>query len=520
MAVAAQPVTAASIDVLVPGREKTLESSSTDKEPIDASKVDSDVLATLGEAHPAHGAGHEDSGIGSRSWSEDAYDTTHPPSTEETQISSEDLPINGMVHGQGFDASKDVSAVSNDEDPGVNGIEPVIEDDHGLHVASSSQPNFHEQSDLIPQEDPSSADSLRPISEFAPPLPSVSEHLLQLSVSKVWADWSLVINAKGVQPFASYAHSAMLIRSPRLARMMSRQASVLPYNGNLLQLHLPRPVSPPAFEAALRFLYSDTVLTDSLFPAQSSPETRAARPGLLDYLMSYWVSGIELGLEPVATRSARLLGDFVNWDVVEAIIREADDLDMGSRQVDEQIGFKYAASAMQLKQTVLSFFIARLDFNSFRLDTSVSSPGIRLRFAQIEDSRVRHNPALARMVFGSMPSSADLSPSSPQSEILPTGASMEEQMVSNVLLNLDFEDLAYFSRHLQEACGDAAMPILSKLVEERESRRTKVISNPAVLNKQRMTNSEVWDVAGFSEFLSGGALKRERVGFLLPTKSR
>ncbi|RMZ77051.1 hypothetical protein DV738_g4627, partial [Chaetothyriales sp. CBS 135597] len=349
-------------------------------------------------------------------------------------------------------------------------------------------------------------------------IPSISEHLLHLATSKLWADWILVIQSSGVQPLAIYAHGILLLRSLRLSQMMNRQAPSQ-HTGNVINLYPPRSLLPHAFEAALRFLYSDTILSsDVLLPRAPASDARAERANALDYLLSYWASGIELGLEPVVTRSAHILVELLDWDTAEATMKEAIELDTACWRTGPQqagVAIEYAAMALQLKQTVLNFLASHINPTTFNLNTTPTLSLIRSRFAAIEDNR-RHNPALSSMVFGSMPSSVDLSPVLPPSEIV---RPVEEIAASNILFNVDFEGLSFFYRQLQVAHGAAATSFLTKVIEERESRRSKVLSSRVIPPKPRTTDSETLDVAGYREFLDGGVLHRERVAFLPPTKS-
>ena len=450
----------------------------------------------------------------SQPWSDDANNTSQPTSLEQVQHTPDDSYVNGSAFAQGLDFTKDTRPDSHE-----NGAGGHKYDESNGNQQDTQPPEARSQQYSAPASARhSSSESLT-----IPHLPSISEHLLQLSTSKMWADWALMIHTTGIQPFAVYAHGLVLMRSTRLTTLMNRQAASQ-YNDNVVNLHPPRIIVPHAFEAALRFFYSDTVLSSEILsPKQPISDLPKMRTSLLDYLVSYWVSGIELGVEPIVTRSAHLLVEFMDWDVTEAIMKEATELDSISWRAGDQgagVALDYAAMALQLKQTMLNFAASRIDPAEFKLDASGSASIVRSRFAQIEDNRARHKPALASMVFGSMPSSADLSPSSPQSEILPIMASVEEQELSNILLNLEFDELAFFYRQLEASHGATAPRLMAKVVEERESRRMKVVSNRGVPNKQRMTNSEIWEVAGFREVIEVGAFRRERVGFLLPTKTR
>jgi hypothetical protein len=349
--------------------------------------------------------------------------------------------------------------------------------------------------------------------------PAMTEHLLNMSKSKEWADWAIFVNFNAIQQF--FAHSLILFRSPRMAAMM-RQARAAGY-GNAINLYPPRAIIPGAFEAAVRFLYTDSVLAEDYnFPKDSTAPFRQARLEALNYILSYWVASIELGLPPVTARALDHLESFLNWDVAELVLKEADDIlfawnQAGDTRIDDD---GYVSAAMKLKKLVVRFVARQVAGVDFRIDTTGTPSLIRSRFHAIDDARVRHNPVLATMVFGSMPSSADLSPSSPQSESLPIASSIEHQSASNILLNIDFINLEIFDHELRSIMGAGALPILQDIVNEREIRRLRVVNNREVPNQMRIANSAAWEIAGVKEYLRDGSLRSERVGFLPPARSK
>ncbi|RMZ79339.1 hypothetical protein DV737_g3429, partial [Chaetothyriales sp. CBS 132003] len=455
----------------------------------------------------------------SQVWSEDANDNSQPTSSLAHDTPSWDY-VSSAYHPQA-DAKNDVPEAGQANEGDLVEVNDATTQRTQWPPALSNgtvnphlRPQSSDQFSFPPSGRHSSAGSTTP-----PQITSLSEHLLQLATSKLWADWVLVVHSSGLQLLAVYAHGIMLIRSMRLNQAMNRQVASQ-HGGNIINLYPPRSMLPHAFETALRFLYSDTVLSsEALFPRPPVSDSRIARGSTLDYLLSYWVSGIELGVEPVVTRSAHLLVELLDWDIAEATMKEAVELDSTCWRAGHQqagVTLEYAAMALQLKQTVLNFLASHINPVTFKLDTSPSLSLLRSRFAAIEDNRARHNPALSSMVFGSMPSSADLSPSSPQSEIV---RAVEETAASNILFNIDFDGISFFYRQLEAIHGAAATPFVAKVVEERESRRSKVVSSRTIPNKQRTANSETWDVAGYRELVDEAGLRRERVGFLLPAKS-
>lgn len=345
---------------------------------------------------------------------------------------------------------------------------------------------------------------------------SLADHLLQMSHNKSWSDWAIVVTHKSDnQTFVCYAHSMMLVRSPRLAKMMERQANSA--QNSTLTLITPTHVLPHAFEAALRFFYSDTILTaEALFPQEVTPDTRQVRSTILHYILSYWMSGLLLGIYHVSHRASKLLSQFVDWDVLEVLMKEAETLASGIDSETLKSDIDWSDLATQWKNLALTACANKTDPRNVRLDSGAAS-SLRSRFGVLEDTRGKHNPVLASMVFGSMPSSADMSPSSTQGDTFQQVHSLPDTTLSNILLNADFHDLVYYQLQLEKAWGTAGHQLIADIVSEREHRRQKIVSNQAVPNKVRTVNSTAWDVVGFKEVVvHNGEIKRERVGFLLP----
>ena len=345
----------------------------------------------------------------------------------------------------------------------------------------------------------------------APMLIGLSDHLLQLANTKAWADFALLINTKDPQPVMCYAHSMVLIRSPRLRKLMERPATT---PTNTLALAAPASLLPHAFEAALRFLYSDAVLTaEALLPQHGRPETYQARPAILQYILSYWLSGLLLGIDHIVSRASSLLTELIDWDVVEILVKEAETLAAGIDTAVLESDINWSDVAIQWKTAALGFCAASTNPQTLNIDASSTSL-LHSRFGALEEGRSKHNPALASMVFGSMPPSADMSPISPQVETIPPLSSTPHTVLSNILLNAEFQDLVYFQQQLQRVWGASGHRFLADIIGERETRRLKLLHNQAVPNKVRIANSTVWSVVGFREAVQDGKVTRERVGFL------
>ncbi|KAK5467761.1 hypothetical protein LTS15_000734 [Exophiala xenobiotica] len=400
------------------------------------------------------------------------------------------------------DSSVSVSAANPEENTNTNGYhEPIT-------APSSTSQQFDSSS--LQHQQPRVFNGLAPL----------QDHLLQLANTKEGVDWAIQVNPPGAQPYIIYAHSMMMLRSGRLRRLLQRQLPSTSYAGNSVNLYPARYVLPHAFEAALRFLYSDTVLSHLVQP-HPGPDFHAARIQNLDYILSYWVAGIELGIEQVSACAERLLSNYLDWDILDITYKHAADLANAPVVSSDKntTGSDYVVASNAMVRSILHFLATRMDISKFKLDTN-STPihTFASRLPQPDSGRPKQNPALASMVFGSMPSSADMSPTSPQSEIVSTASTFRDTVASNILLNVDFEHLYCFNSILQTRdIPSEASQLMASVVREREARRQKVLDLQSVSNKARMANTGMWEPVGWKEDWEGGVLQRERVGFLLPS---
>ncbi|EXJ90311.1 hypothetical protein A1O1_03410 [Capronia coronata CBS 617.96] len=411
----------------------------------------------------------------------------------------------------------------------VNGTQPVLQAENGgspvsqsqIHAAYEPGPASTASSVLHgpstngvdPPMTASTATSSRPtpVPRHFNALVGLPDHLLSIASTKEGADWAIQVSPPTGQPFVTFAHSLIVCRSLRVRKLMDRQKGET-YAANLVTLFPACQVLPHAFEAALRFLYSDTVLSDNFFfDVLPGPDHHATRLHNLDYILSYWVAGIELGLEPVSVCAETLLAKYLKWDVVEAAYKHA--LELGNSPLlsvgKHMTGTDYLVASNSVIRQVLQFLAHNIDVDKFVLDVNNPSTVFPPRLPQLDDGRPRFNPALASMVFGSM------SPSPPQSDTAPITPSYPDTVASNILLNVDFENLNFFNELLRARGNPASAKLMAAVVAERETRRQKVISAQSFPNRERMQNSSLWEPVGLRESLKGTVLIRDRVGFLL-----
>lgn len=342
------------------------------------------------------------------------------------------------------------------------------------------------------------------------PFPTIQEYLLHLANAKQYgADWAIQIEQPtgNSPPSTFYAHGLLLYRSERLRNVMSssHDPNYLPQ----INLYPARAIQPHAFDAALRFFYTDTVLGSAAFPKDSFGN-KQARLHIVDYILSYWAAGIELGIGPVAMRAFDLLADAADWDVAEFLVKEVADLrkvSLQRRATNVQPGALFVAHS--IVGIITKLFSTRLDLAGFRLDTTSHPTLLQTRFAAFETGRASDNPVLASIAFGSMPSSASLSPSTPTfADAMPNPI---ETTASIILLNLDFEDLKVLTHELIQAHGEDGKRVIVDVVAEREKRRAAIVQSKAVSSTAQANHSTKWDVLDVHEFVVNGELQRERI---------
>lgn len=358
---------------------------------------------------------------------------------------------------------------------------------HGVNGSLSSQP---------------------PVQPELPVLYNMQDHLLYLASSKTFYDTIIQVNQveRSYQPSQHYAHSLILCRSEFVAKLMPEPDSAA--QARVIHLHPARNILPHAFEAALRFFYSDQVLTVQGLVPHINYQEKQAKAQTLEYLLSYWMAGVELCLAPVKARSFDMVKELIDWDVAELIAKEAHDLRVRADALtNSHIQDEVREVAKMLSHMVAQLIAERVKLGDFELDVTAQATVLPTRFAQLEFNRP-NNPALSGMVFGSLPTNAAPSPST-------------TSVASALMLNGDFADLAVLATILAAHDPRCSASLIRDVVQQREERRAQVTSNKSIPNKQRLSDSEKWDVAGWRESVTDqGQLERERVGYLLPTRIR
>ena len=245
--------------------------------------------------------------------------------------------------------------------------------------------------------------SSRSILADPPPLLPIHEYLNYLSSSKEYSDTVIQLNQanKAYQPSLHTAHSLFLMRSDRLSKITQEYDQTL--QSKVIHLYPARNVLPHAFEAAVRFFYADYVLTSqSLFPQTSLIEPHVRAQGF-EYILSYWISGVELGLTPVKTRAFELMKEILDINMAEIVAKESRDL----RSSIGGLSTKSTQDDVKEIADILSRFLAQMissRVKDFKFTNDFAGNVLQPRFLDLDQ-----RPPLSGVVFGSLPNQ----PSSP-----------------------------------------------------------------------------------------------------------
>ena len=461
---------------------------------------------------------HQDSDV-SELQRNDALNTTVIDGVKSLRMSNhESSPVDHEISS--VEPSSTTVATDHSSYTNESTLETVVDEDHELrrHV-----PVQHRKSEAAPEAlangfSPRSvqgSNSSQAVGAVQTPprmkqalLPSIHDHLLLMANSKQFFDTILYVNHPdhSLQASEHFAHLLLLSRSERFTKLMSDiDTSAQP---KMINLYPCRNILSHAFEAALRFLYSDQVLNIQTLMPQAAYQDSQAKRHAFEYVMSYWISGVELGLPPIKSRSYEMVQDLLGWDLADLVAREVQNLrsaEENSTNALDKIEIHDIANS--LTRLMARRLFVTLDLSTIDLSNMSQATPLTSRFAALEYPR-SNNPSLSSMVFGSLPSepSTGLNPAS---------------IVAAILLNCAFIDLAIMAEEFLVTRGPLGEHLLRNVVSLREERRENVIDNRAISNKQRNADLSAWEAAAYREYVNEfGHLARDRVGFLMPTRTR
>ena len=414
-------------------------------------------------------------------------------------------------------------------------------------------------------------------------VPTVSEQLSRLFITGEWSDWSIEISSPVAnRDSVSYlAHGILMARSPVLRREMHRKI----FSHRMERVIVISPdwyIQPQAFEAVVRYLYTESLLTMQEVKQMScigAPEEGLPTQAYLhSVVLSYWMTGLILKLPLIVDRAVQLIQETLDWDVLELAFQQALILEesASSPSVDLPItqpntpgssgavtasasslrnisrssfrpsdhslpatylsatrSYRYpdinAMMSTEIKKLVYQFISQRVDMSTFETDVPSTTGILRSYLPNIHEysntSRYNFNPALASIRFGDMPPAENETPPATAQWEIPRSTA---KVTSAILLNLNYADLREFCLVLKattELSNDKLCEWIRTLVEEREKRRRKVLSSKTVSNSQRLSQKQVWNVVGWEEYLhitddpaAQWEIRQKWTGFTLPTR--
>ena len=505
---------------------------------------------------------------------DDVFQSTLQPVPATALTSSYPSLASSMVTAQPLtnDSELQVAAQSITIDPGL-GFTPALE--------ATSQPNGHIEVNGNGAQHTS--DGYRP----PPPEPeessimTMSEHLSRLFITKEWIDWSIEVSSpvSGYSPVGYHAHGMVIARSATLRQKM-RQQLLSNRLDRIVIISPDRYIQPPAFEAALRYLYTEELITKSEVEQNrivgGRDDRKLSQEYQLDCALSYWMAGAVLGLQAVAEQGKKLVGELMHWDIVEIALQQALALgersirvaaelsnttpntpdssaaasatspwkSIGSPSTDQYTStlsaglsptYQYPAineaMSRSIKRIIYDFMSARLDLSTLEVEnppTTILKSYLPETREYSNSSRYIPNPALSAIRFGALPLADEESLPEPTQPVKPRTAG---HITSAVLLNLTFADLfdlcQTFKEHqiaVEQTGGSAQLfDWIQQVIAERESRRRKVLGSKTVSNQERLSKEQMWNVIGWEEHVEasedgvgGWELRTTWKGFMMP----
>jgi hypothetical protein len=382
------------------------------------------------------------------------------------------------------------------------------------HAGTNLTPSKPERS-MLPFVNGHVRQNSQPFSEQ--PMSGILIHLNKLFDSREWADWTiqlLSVNAS-YPPIAYHAHSVVISRNQVLCSHMRSRPQA-----RTIILSPPRYVQPAAFEAALKYLYNDKILTPAeagrYFTFDGTVAEATMKTYRLDFCFSYWLSGCLLGVSPIMEAGLKLLYEYTDWYTAELLVKAALDMKsfpstqrssklsngatitpstpaaamspMSARTTNagtERLGMIQELYSIQIIG-VLTDAMANgrlpLDLHEFRLCTS--PPDILRSHLPDVQKYERPHSALSSIMFGSLPTTSpsastenrSLQPVFPFSaEVTESEFSAAEKTLSAILLNVPFEELSeLFNRSMRIFAVEDVLILFDNVLFQRESKRANV----------------------------------------------
>lgn len=374
---------------------------------------------------------------------------------------------------------------------------------------------------------------------------SLSLHLLSLFDLQIQCDQQIMVQVPKPTPDNFYfeGHKLILSRAPLLGSLMYSNYTRGNEGGRVTIFWPTGYFNEGAFVMALRYLYSDTVLSideiETLTHAGGNQHITRWRASQLMYTITYWLAGLILEAEAVAHQAEAIVRGLVNFDIIGIALtastelcdhelfggyRNPQDTPMTHRYrnftgcppaeppVDGDLDlansgplghrrkmFETAGRlGAKLTEIIFGFIASNITFKDFQLDTTLDQTIIKslLPITRELAEHYRQVP-VQTLQFGQFP---------PQQPAIPVRTlSMRNRYTSYIMLNLPFGNLKEAVKVMRKAAKDQKVEdiwvkeFVGKVIAEREARREIVNLSTSVSDAEQFANMAVWRVVGYEE---------------------
>lgn len=348
---------------------------------------------------------------------------------------------------------------------------------------------------------------------------SLHTYLLSLFDGKVGCDQQIDVHVPGLSPsqFSINAHKTIICRSPLIENLVNSNAINGLQNSSI---HLFWPVNDfdqTAFIQALRYLYSDTVLSIDNIKEMTfeGPTHRVCdwRASQLMFTIGYWVGGLILEADPVVKQAKGIIRNLLDFDIIgtalaaATLLREHEySMYDHNDAIDNQQSLYTVAEGVgvELQDMLFACMAENITFKDFQLDTDITQTLVKPLFPVRQGLIDHYRPRVPvqTLQFGQFP---------PQQAAVPAQQfSMKDSHTSYIMLNVPFPVLQEAVPIMREVAKKRQVAdgwvkdFFQKVVDEREVRRQVANVDSTVSDEEQYANMEEWGVLGWEEAVEDG----------------
>jgi hypothetical protein len=273
-----------------------------------------------------------------------------------------------------------------------------------------------------------------------------------------------------------------------------------------------------AFSMALRYLYSDSVLSagqvQNFTHHIANHNIMEWRASQLQFAIVYWLGGLILQAQAVADRAEAIVHGLIAFDIIGFALALSFDLlnveilggehEHEAYNPDQELRVKISDYAeklgWRLYEMIFTFIASQTTFQDFQLDTTLHQDLIKPLLPITPDlinhyHYHHHQLPIETIQFGQLPPQQPPNPAQP----------LATSCTSAIMLNLPFAKLraaitllrtVATERHQEDA---SVKDFTTKVVAERETRRRIVKNDPSVSEEEKRANLAVCGALGYQE---------------------